>query len=881
MTEQPSLSKAYDPREVEDKWYRYWTDQDLFRARVDETKEPFTIVIPPPNVTGSLHIGHALNNTLQDIIIRRKRMQGFMALWLPGTDHASIATHVKVEQELAQEGLDRHDLGREGFLERAWSWKERYGATITSQLKRLGTSCDWSRERFTMDEMCSRAVIESFIRLYERGLIYRGDRITNWCPACQTVISDLEVEHESTAGKLYHVRYFTAEGDGHISVATTRPETILGDTAIAVHPDDERYQTLIGREVLVPVLNRSIPVVADAYVDPEFGTGAVKVTPAHDPNDFEIGVRHDLPSVVVIGQDGHMTEEAGPFAGLERYECRRQLVKRLDEEGYLLQIEEHEHAVGHCHRCTTTVEPLVSKQWFVSMEPLAKPAIDVVKKGEVSFIPSRFSRVYLNWMENIRDWCISRQLWWGHRIPAWYCQSCDEIVVSADKPQGRCGRCQAEDWEQDADVLDTWFSSALWPFSTLGWPEKTADLEYFYPTQVLVTAYDIIFFWVARMIFSALEFTDRVPFTEVFINGLVRDSEGKKMSRTGGTGIDPLEVIDQYGADTLRFSLVVANAPGNDQRFYREKIEGARNFTNKIWNAARFVLMNLGDYQPPVDRPPLGVVDRWILGRLERTVRLVNEHIDSYDMGEAAQQLYDFIWSEFCDWYLEMAKISLNSEDAEAKAATRYTLWRTLETTMRLLHPLMPFVTEEIWQALPHEGDSIMLASYPQAGDDEYEEEHQKMELIMQGIRAIRNLRADFRIPPGQPVDVMVKPDARSQQVWQELSLVVQSLAQTHPLKGVGDRPPRQAATAVVSGATLYLPLSGLVDFDQEMQRLDKEIETLKKELKRSQGRLGNEQFRSRAPREVVAKEEAREADFQAKLERLYELKAVFTDGDK
>ncbi len=880
MSKKVSLSKAYDPQQVEDKWYAYWTAKDLFRARVDEEKEPFTIVIPPPNVTGSLHIGHALNNTLQDIIIRRKRMQGYMALWLPGTDHASIATHVKVEQELAEEGLDRHDLGREAFLERAWTWKEKYGATITSQLKRLGASCDWSRERFTMDDVCSRAVIESFIRLYDRGLIYRGDRITNWCPTCQTVISDLEVEHEPTSGKLYYVRYFTAGGDQHISVATTRPETILGDTAIAVHPDDERYQHLIDKEVLVPVLGRSIPVVADEYVDREFGTGAVKVTPAHDPNDFDIGARHQLRSVVVIGPDGRMTEEAGPFAGLDRYECRRLLIQRLEEDNHLLRIEDHEHAVGHCHRCTTTVEPLISKQWFVRMEPLAHPAIDVVKESKVTFIPARFSRVYLNWMENIRDWCISRQLWWGHRIPAWYCQSCDEIVVSATLPEQACSKCQGQKWRQDPDVLDTWFSSALWPFSTLGWPEETSDLAYFYPTQVLVTAYDIIFFWVARMVFSALEFTDEVPFTEVFINGLVRDAQGKKMSRTGGTGIDPLEAIDQYGADTLRFSLIVANAPGNDQRFYGEKFEGARNFTNKIWNAARFVLMNLGDYQPPAQQPSLSLVDRWILGRLDRTVRLANTHMDHYEIGEAAQQLYDFIWSEFCDWYLEMAKISLNGDDETKKDATRYTLWRTLETMLRLLHPVMPFVTEEIWQNLPHEGETIVLAPYPERVGPSYEQEHHHMEMIMEAVRAIRNLRAEVRIPPGECVDVLVHLDDESTPVWQELESVVRNLAQTQTPQYVEGKAPRQAATAVVSGATIYLPLAGLLDFDEEIARMDKDIETLQGELERTQSRLGSEQFRSKAPSDVVAKAEAKETELQAKLERLHELKAVFCDGD-
>jgi valyl-tRNA synthetase len=869
------LATTYDPLEVEDRWYSCWLERGYFQAKVDPGRTPFTIVAPPPNVTGSLHIGHALNNTLQDILVRRRRMQGYVTLWLPGTDHASISTHIKIEEALNREGLTRFDLGRDRFMQRAWAWKQEYGGTIINQLKRLGCSCDWSRERFTMDEGCSRAVIEVFVRLYQRGLIYRGDYITNWCPDCRTVISDLEVEHHDTQGKLYYVRYPMEDGDGFITVATTRPETILGDTAVAVHPDDQRYQDYMGRRAVLPVLGRVLPVVADDFVDSSFGTGAVKVTPAHDPNDFELGGRHRLPLVKVIGADGRMTSEAGPYAGLDRYQCREQLVEELGRLGLLFKVETHEHAVGRCERCGTVVEPLVSKQWFVRMKPLAQPAIKVVQEGRVRFMPERFARIYLNWLENIRDWCISRQLWWGHRIPAWYCQECGQLQVSATSP-GACAACGSTQWEQDPDVLDTWFSSALWPFSTLGWPDATEDLAFFYPTDVLVTGYDIIFFWVARMIFMGLEFMGEVPFAEVFINGLVRDAEGRKMSKSRGTGIDPLEVIDKYGADTLRFSLVVGTAPGNDLRFYWEKVEGARNFCNKIWNAARLVLMNLGDYTPPSSAPRLGTAERWILGRLDQTLSTVNASIDRYELGEAAQALYDFIWTELCDWYLEISKLSLYGEDPESRDATRYTLWRVLETTMRLLHPFMPFITEAIWQSLPHEGESVVVAPWPTASGETYPADHATISRLMEAVRAIRNLRAEFRIPPGQQVNVILESTDGTADTWRGLDPLICRLASVSRFDVEENATrPAQAATAVIGGAVIYLPLAGVVDLERERERLQREVGAVSAELERSRARLENPSFRARAPRDVVEKELQKTADFEDRLNRLQQTLAL------
>lgn len=873
------LPKTYEPAHIEEKWYSYWSRQGAFRAEAAPGQTPFTIVIPPPNVTGSLHIGHALNNTLQDIIIRRRRMQGYATLWLPGTDHASIATHIKIEEALAKEGLSRYDLGRERFLERAWAWKDKYGGTIISQLKRLGCSCDWSRERFTMDEGCSQAVLEVFVRLYRKGLIYRGDYMTNWCPTCRTVISDLEVEHEDTAGHLYHVRYPLASGDGYITVATTRPETILGDTAVAVHPADPRYAGLVGRMAILPVLNREIPIIADPYVDSTFGTGAVKVTPGHDPNDFDMGVRHGLSSVQVIGQDGRMTPAAGPYAGLDRYECRKKLVEELAGLGLLVKVEGHQHALGHCHRCSSVVEPLVSRQWFVKMQPLARPALDAVKGGEVRFIPDRFAKVYLNWMENVRDWCISRQLWWGHRIPAWHCRACGAVEVATVAPNGNCS-CGKDCWEQDPDVLDTWFSSALWPFSTLGWPEDTEDLRTFYPTQVLVTGYDIIFFWVARMVFMALEFTGEVPFSEVLINGIVRNAQGQRMSKSLGTGVDPLEAIDKYGADALRFSLVMGNALGNDIRFSWEKVEGARNFVNKLWNAARFARVHLEGFEPPAVAPELGTWDRWILGRLDRVVEVVSRALDQYAIDEAAQVLYDFAWSELCDWYLEVSKLALGH--GVGREAAQYTLWRTMETTARLLHPFMPFLTEELWQALPHRGTSVMLAPWPTAEGQTYEEENATVRMAMAAIRAIRNLRAEFGIPPGQTAEVLIRPVGNTRPSWEALVPVIGRLAQAAPVRVDGGAPvPPHSATAVVEGASIYLPLAGLIDFDRERQRLDREIASMQRELERTASRLDDAGFRARAPQEIVEKEAGKRLQYQERLERLRQTRSLLSGGSE
>ncbi|MFY9415827.1 MAG: valine--tRNA ligase, partial [bacterium] len=719
MAEGKNLSTVYNPRVVEDKWYQYWMEGDYFRPTIDPEQEPFTIVIPPPNVTGALHMGHALDNTIQDVLIRWKRMTGVPTLWLPGTDHAGIATQARVVESLAQEGLTPQDLGREKFLERTWQWKEQYGGRIIEQLKRLGASCDWSRERFTMDEGCSRAVREVFVSLFEKGLIYRGDYIVNWCPQCGTAISDIEVEHEEEEGKLWHFRYPLIDGEGYVTVATTRPETILGDTAVAVHPEDERYRDLVGKKLVLPGVGRQIPIVADPYVDPEFGSGAVKVTPAHDPNDFLIGLRHGLEQVVVMAPDGTMNENAGKYQGMDRLECREALVADFDREGYLVKVEDHLHAVGHCSRCDTTIEPLLSKQWFVRMKPLAEPALEAVRQGQIRFVPERFTKIYCDWLENIRDWCISRQLWWGHRIPVWYCQDCDEIIASRED-LNQCPHCGGE-VEQDPDVLDTWFSSALWPFSTLGWPDDTEDLNYFYPTSVLVTGRDIIFFWVARMIFMGLEFMQEEPFREVLIHGLVLDSQGRKMSKSLGNGIDPLEVIEEYGADTLRFMLMTSTTPGNDMRFYWERVENCRNFANKIWNASRFALMNLTDFQPEgieEDQLAYSMADRWILSRLNRTIARVTEELEEYQLGEAATTLYEFIWGEFCDWYIEMIKPRLYAkEDGEGRRTSQYVLWKVLETTLRLLHPFMPFITEEIWQHLPHGGPSICVAPWPEAGD--------------------------------------------------------------------------------------------------------------------------------------------------------------------
>lgn len=874
MTEK-NLAPVYSPLEVEDRLYQDWLANNYFRAPGDPNKETFTIVIPPPNVTGSLHMGHALDNTIQDILIRRKRMQGLDTLWLPGTDHAGIATQIKVEEHLAEEGLSRYDLGREKFIERVWGWKEEYHRRITRQLQKLGVSCDWSRERFTMDEGCSRAVREVFVSLYEQGLIYRGDYIINWCPRCHTALSDIEVEHEEKEGSLTFIRYPLLTGEGQIIVATTRPETMLGDTAVAVHPKDLRYAHFVGKQVVLPLLGRLIPVVADEYVDPEFGSGAVKITPAHDANDFALAARHNLPAVVVIATDGTMTKEAGIYAGLDRYEARKQVVADLEKAGMLLNVESHAHSLGHCQRCQTVIEPLLSKQWFVKMKPLAEPAIAKVKSGEIRFVPERFTKIYLNWVENIRDWCISRQIWWGHRVPAWYC-ACGETIVSREDLTA-CPHCQSTDLRQDEDVLDTWFSSALWPFSTLGWPDKTADLSHFYPTNVLVTGYDIIYFWVARMIFMGLQFMEEIPFQTVYIHGLVRDGLGRKMSKSLGNGVDPLEIIEQYGADTLRFTLITGQAPGNDQRFRLENVENSRNFANKIWNASRFVLMNL-------DRLTAAQVsittnlsddDRWILHRYNETVSQVNRLMNQYELGEAARAIYEFLWSDYCDWYIEMAKIRLYSPEATAQKETvRSVLTYVLERMLRLLHPFMPFITEEIRQKLPHDGGSIVLAPWPEYDSKlVFPEAHARMNIVMAVTRTIRYLRSEVQLPPGKKVRLVLHAGSEG-----SAAALMEGVAMLQKLAGLEEavitlalpEKPRQAVTAVVGDIEIYLPLTGLIDLAQEVTRLEKELQKLAGELARMEGKLNNPGFLAKAPQDVVAEERAKAEGYRLKWEKVH-----------
>jgi valyl-tRNA synthetase len=882
MEELQNIPKVYDPKNVEDKWYEYWQGNEYFRAEINPEKQPFTIVIPPPNVTGQLHMGHALNNTMQDILIRWKRMQGFSTLWLPGTDHAGIATEAKVKEQIAEQGLTKYDLGREKFLEKVWQWKDNYGGRIINQLKKLGSSCDWSRERFTMDEGCSKAVREVFVRLYEEGLIYRGDYIINWCPTCGTTLSDIEVEHTEEPGKLWYINYPIKGEDGYITVATTRPETMLGDTGIAVHPDDERYKKYIGKTAVLPLMNREIPIFADSYVDPTFGTGAVKVTPAHDSNDFEMGMRHKLPFIRVIGDDGVMTKDAGLFEGLDRYECRKAVVKQLYELGFLGKIEEHIHNVGHCYRCHSTIEPLVSKQWFVRMKPLAEPAIDVVEKGLIKFVPERFTKVYINWLENIRDWCISRQLWWGHRIPAWYCKDCGEIIVSKHDPN-RCKKCGSQSLEQDPDVLDTWFSSALWPFSTLGWPEQTDDLSYFYPTSVLVTGYDIIFFWVARMIFQGLKFMDEIPFEYVVVTGLVRDSLGRKMSKSLGNGIDPLEVIDKYGADTLRFTLSTGNTPGNDLRFYWERVESSRNFANKIWNASRFVLMNLQGFKPDkLELDKLTTADKWILSRYTALVEEVTKALENFELGMAAQKLYDFIWGEYCDWYIEMTKPRLYGDNQGSKTTAQHVLWFVLENTLKLLHPFMPFITEEIWQHLPHSGKSIMASEWPKANKAlNFEQEEKNVAVIMDIIRGIRNIRGEMNVPPGKKAAVIIRTATiESKTIIGEGEQYIKSLASVSDVKYIDsfESAPQKAITTVVSGAEVFMPLAGLLDIDMEVNRIRKEMDTAQKELERVIKKLENPGFLAKAPEDIIDKEREKQAIYSEKYEKLKTRLGILTD---
>lgn len=881
-TTSASMPTTYDPKAAEAKWYAYWLEHNVFEAGKRPDGQPYTIVIPPPNVTGMLHIGHALDCTLQDIMIRMKRMQGYNALWLPGTDHAGISTQTKVEQKLRGEGLSRHDLGREAFLEKVWEWKALYADTIREQWAKVGFSLDYSRERFTLDEGLSRAVREVFVKLYEKGHIYRGNRIINWDPAARTALSDIEVEHKEVQGGLYHLQYPLKDGGGHITVATTRPETMLGDTAVAVHPDDPRYAGMIGKTLILPVLGREIPIVADEYVDKEFGSGAVKITPAHDPNDFEVGQRHGLPQILVMDESGVMNANAGPYQGLDRFECRKKLVRDLQEQGVLIKVEEHIHQVGHSERTGAVVEPFLSTQWFVGMKPLAEAAIAAQKSGNgVHFVPDRFERSYLQWMENVRDWCISRQLWWGHRIPAWYCDDCEGITVSRTDV-AKCSHCGSERVHQDEDVLDTWFSSALWPFSTLGWPDDTADLRTFFPTSLLVTGYDIIPFWVSRMIFSSLEFTGQMPFKDVLIHGLVRDSEGRKMSKSLGNGVDPIEVIEKYGADAMRYMLSTGSTPGQDLRFRWERVEQARNFANKIWNASRFALMNLeGFAAADIDLSgKLRTADRWILHRLNETAAEVTRLMDQYEFGETGRLLYNFIWDDLCDWYIEFAKLSLYGEDADAKKTTRSVLAYALDRTQRLIHPFMPFISEEIWQHLPHEGDTIVLAAWPvydaalEAPDAVAE-----MNVLMDIIRAVRNIRAEVNVPMSKKVELLVRAsDGATLSILRRNEEYVRRFCNTSSLTlGTDLAHPEKAMTAVVTGAELFLPLAGLIDISQELARLEKEAQTLEAEVQRVEKKLANAGFVAKAPAKVIEEEKAKMLDYAEKrnkvLARLAELK--------
>ena len=863
------LAKTYDPKGIEDRLYQKWMDKKYFHAEVDYSKKPFTIVIPPPNITGQLHMGHALDNTMQDILIRFKRMQGYNALWQPGTDHASIATEVKIIEKLKEQGIDKHDLGREKFLEKAWDWKKEYGGRIISQLKKLGSSCDWDRERFTMDEGCNKAVTEVFCKMHEKGWIYKGARIINWCPVCNTSISDAEVEYEEQAGHFWHINYPLLNEDGSVSTteflefATTRPETMLGDTAVAVNPEDDRYKALVGRKVLLPIVNREIPIVADSYVDMEFGTGVVKITPAHDPNDFEVGKRHNLPVINIMNDDATINKNGGKFEGMDRYEARKAIVKELDEMGLLVRIEDYSHNVGTHDRCKTTIEPLVKEQWFVKMDELIKPAVEAVKNKEIQLIPERMEKTYFNWTDNIRDWCISRQLWWGHRIPAYYCDDCGEVVVAKECPQV-CPKCGKTHFTQDPDTLDTWFSSALWPFSTLGWPEMTEDLKYFYPTDVLVTGYDIIFFWVIRMIFSGYEQMKEKPFKTVLFHGLVRDSQGRKMSKSLGNGIDPLEIIDQYGADALRLTLITGNAPGNDMRFYYERVEASRNFANKVWNASRFIMMNMeGKTVTTPAAKDFAPVDKWILSKLNTLIKVVTENMENFELGIAVQKVYDFIWDEFCDWYIEMVKPRLyNSDDAKSQNAALYTLKTVLIDALKLLHPYMPFITEEIFCTLQSEEESIMISSWPVYTEEKnFAKEEKDIETIKEAVRGIRNIRTEMNVAPSKKATVyVVSEDAAIRSTFEEGKLFFASLAYASEVLVQNDKSgiAEDAVSVVIAGANIYIPFAELVDISLEIERLEKEEKRLAGEIARCEGMLKNEKFISKAPEAKIAEEKAK-----------------------
>ncbi len=871
MNEEGLISSRYNPLDVEGKWYDFWEQKGFFHQEVDPNKEPFSIVMPPPNVTGQLHLGHAMDNTLQDILVRFKRMQGYNTIWIPGTDHAGIATQARVEENLLKEGITKHDLGREKFLEKVWEWKDTYHARIAGQLRLLGSSCDWQRERFTMDEGCSLAVRKAFVALFDKGLIYKGKYIVNWCPKCQTTISDIEVEYSEHDSHLWHIRYRVEETEEFIVIATTRPETMLGDTAVAVHPDDERYKHLVGKYLVLPIVGRRIPVIADDYVDPSFGSGAVKITPAHDPNDFEMASRHDLAQVVVIDMEGNMSESTGKYAGMNRYECRELLLEDLKSTGDLVAVEDYTHSIGECYRCGTVIEPLVSSQWFVKMAPLAKPAMEAVQSGATQFIPERFTKTYLSWLENIRDWCISRQLWWGHRIPVWYCQDCQEVICSQEDPI-QCPHCSSKNLIQDPDVLDTWFSSGLWPFETLGWPEETEDLAHFYPTSVLVTGRDIIFFWVARMIFMALAFQEEVPFHEVFIHGLILDAQGRKMSKSLGNGIDPLEIIEEYGADVLRFMLVTGNTPGNDLKFQKDRLEGIRNFTNKLWNASRFSMMNLQDYAGEVpEELDFTLADRWILTKYNQLIEQVTHDMAEYELGEAAQRLYEFTWNYLCDWYIEMVKPRLYGKDtAISRHTAQYVLSKVLRGTMMMLHPFMPFITEEIWQHLPRmdQEESIMVGSWPEVNQAELDlHALGNMETLMQAIRIVRNIRAEMNVDMHRKVDVILKVEEESMyQVMLENRGYFSLLAYASGVEVfLDDQDVPEAASGIMTGLRIFLPLKGMIDFEVEKKRLLKERQKLDVEVERIEKKLGQAGFLAKAPKDVIDKENEKLKDYLVK----------------
>ncbi len=867
-----NLAKTYQPKDFEKRIYEMWEKEGYFKPRNDVSRETYSIVLPPPNITGQLHMGHALDHTLQDILIRYKRMEGYDTLWQPGTDHASIATEVKVVERIReQEGKTKEEIGREEFLKRAWAWKEEFGNRIVEQMKQLGDSCDWSRECFTMDEGCNDAVVDFFIKLYEEGYIYRGNRIINWCVDCKTSLSDAEVDHEDTNGHFWHFKYMFKDSDEFLEVATTRPETILGDTAVAVHPDDERYKRLIGKTLIVPFMDREIPLIADEYVEQDFGTGVVKITPAHDPNDFEVGLRHNLEQIIVMNEDGTMNEKAGKYIGMSRYECRKAIVKDLEDAGMLVATKNHMHAVGHCYRCHNVVEPMVSKQWFVKMKDLATPALEVLSKKDLTLIPERFDKIYNMWLENIRDWCISRQLWWGHRIPAYYCQACGEMMVAKEKPCC-CSKCHSTDLKQDEDVLDTWFSSALWPMSTLGWPKETEELSRFFPTSTLVTGYDIIFFWVIRMVFSSLYCTKEVPFKDVFIHGLVRDEQGRKMSKSLGNGIDPLEIIDQYGADALRFMLSRSNTPGNDMRFYMERVEAARNFGNKLWNASRFIFMNLEEYQPNLKKrekvePYFELSDKWIISLSNEVTKEVSENLDKYELSLAGDKIYDFTWSNFCDWYIEMVKPRLYGTDNNAKDATLYTLQYVLKKILKLLHPFMPFITEEIYSYLGEE-EKLIVAQWPTFDEkDCYKKEENQIEVTMAAVRAIRNCRSEMNVPPSKKARLLVVTEGETKEIFQSSEIYLQTLASVSQMEFVKEEQiPEDAVALVIDKAKLYLPLEELVDFQKELERLNKEKAKLEGEIKRAEGKLNNKGFTDKAPEALVQAERDKKVKFEEML---------------